>query len=98
MQPWVLHNLQRLSYEQRCVKLLCWESSDLQDSASLSMLFLRFFDLSATIYNSRTLRGVSSVKATVPGAEPVSLGNILELRDLPLEYELVARKKFSCHQ
>ena len=31
-------------------------------------------------------------------AEPVSLGNILELRDLPLEYELVARKKLACHQ
>ena len=98
MQPCALHNLRRLGYEQSCVKLLCWESSGLQDSDSLSMLFLRFFDLSATVYNSRTLRGVSSVKATVSGAEPVSLENILELRDLPLEYELVAREKLSCHQ
>ena len=98
MYPCALHSLRRLGCEQSCAKLLCWDSSDLQDCDSLSMLFLRFFDLSATIYNSRPLRGVSSVKATVPGAEPVSLWNILGLKDLPLEYELVARKKLSCHQ
>jgi hypothetical protein len=98
MQPCALHNLRRLGYEQSGVKLLGWDSSGLQDSDSLSMLFLRFFDLFAMVYNSRTLRGVSSEKATVLRAEPVSLGNILELRDLPLEYELVARKKLACHQ